>query len=80
MDQYVFEAVLEYIRSKSYQGSEGNSESYKTPKDRAFCKNSQKEEAVHYSCKNLHPGCLTRPRICSELASKVTNISFFKSY
>ena len=35
MDQYVFEAVLESIRRKSYQGSEGKSESYQTPKDRA---------------------------------------------
>ena len=35
MDQYVFEAVLESIRSKSYQSSEGKSEFYQTPKDRA---------------------------------------------
>ena len=32
--------------------------------DRAFCKNSQQLKVVHYLCKNLHLGCLTRLLIC----------------
>ena len=26
----------------------------------AFCKNSQTRKVVHYFCKNIHLGCLTR--------------------
>ena len=44
--------------------------------DEAFCKNSQKQKAVLYFCKNLHPECLPRFRNASELAFKVKGVSF----
>ena len=50
--------------AKSLLASEANSECWQTTKMEFFAKNSQRLKAVHYLCKNLYLGYLTRFWIC----------------
>ena len=64
---------------KSFLGLKENSESCQTSKMELFCKNSQKRKAVHYFCKNLHLGCLTRFWICFWIGFQSYGCFIFKS-